>query len=100
MSQTNVVKVTLDRDAVIDQWPDMLIKGIYVDTDTFESGNPYGPDTIRKEPPLNVYFYKFPGGATIMYLGNNEWQLEASISYKDAIKDALRKITPVTSKVI
>lgn len=94
------VKVTLNKEAVINQYPDMLIKAEYFATDTFEGGLVYGSETIRKEPPLNRFFYMFPEGAAIKYLGNNEWQLEANILNKDAIKSALRKITPVTSKEI
>jgi len=87
----------LNRDTVINQWPDMLIYGSYLTTDTFESGLDYGADTIRKEPPLNRQFYTFDSGASIKYLGSNMWELEASKSKKNAIKDALRKITPVAS---
>jgi hypothetical protein len=58
----------------------------------------YGPDTINKEPPLNKIFYTFPGGASIMYLGSNQWRLEVDITKTNALKEALRKITPVKSQ--
>ena len=98
MSVTNKVKITLKKETVIDQFPDMLIFHDYLESDTFEDGLEYGPDTIRKEPPLNKLLYKFSGGAKITYLGNDEWELEANINKPNAIKAALRKITPVSRK--
>ncbi len=95
MSVTNTVIVTLKKESVINQFPDMLIYYDYLETDTFEDGLEYGPDTIRQEPPLNKVIYRFPEGASITYLGNDSWQLEASINRPNAIKAALRKITPV-----
>jgi len=95
--ETDKATFILNRDTVVNQWPDMLIYGSYLTTDIFESGSDYGVDTIRKEPPLNRQFYTFDSGASIKYLGSNMWELEASKSKKNAIKDALRKITPVAS---
>lgn len=97
---TNTITITLNKEAVINQYPDMLIHYDYLETDTFEDGLEYGPDTIKKEPPLNKVFYTFPGGAFITYLGSDQWFLEASIGKPLAIKEALRKITPVQSKSV
>lgn len=97
---TNTMKVTLNKEAVINQYPDMLIHYDYLDTDTFEDDLEYGSDTIKKEPPLNKVFYTFPGGASITYLGSDQWFLEANESRPNAIQEALRKITPVQSKSV
>lgn len=98
MSVENRVVVTLKKEIVISQFPDMLIKHDYLSTDTFEDGLIYGPDTIRKEPPLNKRLYTFSLGASITYLGNDEWELVADAHKNGAIKEALRNITPVTSR--
>lgn len=99
MSIINSVKITLSKEIVLKQWPDIVIKCDYLESDEFEGGLEYGPETIRIEPPLNRIIYKFPEGATIKYLGNNEWFLEASASNRVAIKAALRRIVPVNSGV-
>jgi hypothetical protein len=98
MGCTNKIRIRIDKDAVISQWPDIVIKCDYVETDTFEGGLEYGPDTIRKEPPLNRVIYTFEEGATIKYLGSNEWELEASITSRTALSKALRRIIPVNSE--
>jgi hypothetical protein len=96
MSVTKVVRVTLNKKSVVDQFPEMVVKHDYLETDTFEDGLEYGPETIRKEPPLNKVLYTFQEGAKITYLGSDIWLLEADINKPNAIKAALRRITPVS----
>ena len=92
--------VTLNLDSVVNQYPDMIVKCDYLSTDTFDSGLEYGPDTIRKEPPLNRIFYRFPQGADIKYLGNNQWEISAPKNKPKAMTEALRLITPVGSNQV
>ena len=99
MSFTKIVKVTLNKKAVINQYSDMLIKADYFETDTFEDGLEYGPLVIRIEPPIGRWFYTFSNGVRLKYLGSNEWELEENINNLDGIKEALRLITPVISKI-
>ena len=92
--------VNIKKEAVINQYPDMLIKAKYYETDEFEDGLEYGTDTIRKEPPLNRAFDTFEGGVTITYLGSDSWKLEASLGNEKYLAKALKKITPVADKVV
>lgn len=100
MSLTTTLKVTLDKAAVLNQYPEIVVKSSYLETDEFEGGLEYGPDTIRIEPPLNRVIYQFPNGVRITYLGNNEWFLESYTENRNAIEEALKLITPVKSEVI
>jgi hypothetical protein len=97
MALTDMVRVTLNKRAVLNKYPEMVIKCAYLEDDEFDDDLEYGEDTIRIEPPLNREFHTFPGGATLTYLGDNVWQIEARVDTPKAILEALRLITPVTS---
>jgi hypothetical protein len=99
MALTDLVRVTLNKKAVLNQYPELVIKCVYSEEDLFEDDLEYGEDTIRIEPPLNRVFHTFPGGATLLYLGNNIWQIEASIYNPKAISEAIGLLTPIASHV-